>query len=279
MTDVRLRPQLEAIIDTHIAAMRAELVAALLHAQSNQPAPAPIEPTPEPGSHALASIPKSAAKFFGGEEGHGLFYDCLRSNHMLGPTITGDEFRGCDITISAFALAGAPVSYCAYGLATKYLETGGEMQPIDERGGTAYFTRLYDVRGARPKLARSMGNTQPGDGAKFHGRGDVQLTWRSNYERATKKLRALGYDVDFVAQPDLVKEPHFAAIIMVYGMLEGWFTGRKLSDDLPATGPATHAQFVASRDIINGTDKQKLIADYAIDFQTALLQGGYRPAA
>lgn len=225
--------------------------------------------------HALANIPKSAERFFAD---HGAFYDFLRNNKMLGPKITQTELDGCEITIAAFALAGCPVSYCAYGLATKYLETAATMQPIDERGGNSYFTRLYDIRGSRPSLARKMGNTEPGDGAKYHGRGDVQLTWRSNYERATKKLRELGYDVDFVANPDRVKEPHFAAIIMVYGMLEGWFTGRKLSDDLPAYGPATHDQFVRSRDIINGTDKQSLIATYAMDFQTGLMQAGYRPA-
>lgn len=52
-----------------------------------------------------------------------------------------------------------------------------------------------------------------------------------------------------------------------------------MPDDLPARGTATKAQFVASRDIINGTDKQDLIAGYAVDFQTGLSAGGYKIAA
>lgn len=221
----------------------------------------------------IVTVPETTADFF---LDYGKVYDFLRDNSMLGPKISSDEFEGCDRIIFAFASAGSPVSYVAYGLATAYLETANTMQPINERGGNAYFTRLYDVRGSRPNTARKHGNTTPGDGIKFHGRGYVQLTWKVNYEKATRKLRALGFDVDLVNNPDQALQPEIAAVIMVYGMTEGWFTGRKLSDDLPARGPATIAQFVKSRDIINGTDKQDQIAVYANDFQTALQHGGYR---
>lgn len=225
----------------------------------------------------VVTTPRTATDFFrDGEEGEGRFYDWLRGNKMLGPKITTEEFDGCSRIIYAFGCAGAPVSYVAYALATAYLETAGTMQPINERGGNAYFTRLYDVKGSKPQRARDHGNTTPGDGIKFHGRGYVQLTWKVNYQRATKKLRALGFNVDLVADPDLALRPDLASVIMVYGMIEGWFTGRKLSDDLPAQGPASIGQFVRSRDIINGTDKQDEIAVYANDFQTALQHGGYR---
>ncbi len=223
--------------------------------------------------------PEKASDFFqDGELGEGRFYDWLRGNKMMGPKISTAEFDGCSRIIYSFGCAGAPVSYLAYGLATTYLETAGTMEPINERGGNAYFTRLYDITGSRSKMARDHGNVKPGDGIKFHGRGYAQMTWFVNYDRATKKLRALGYDVDLVADPDRALEPEIAAIILVYGMMEGWFTGRKLSDDLPRTGPASIAQFIRSRDIINGVDKQNEIAVYANDWQTALQHGGYRVA-
>lgn len=206
---------------------------------------------------------------------YGAFYDFLRSNSMLGPKISSDELEGCDRIIGAFLAAGAPVSYCAYGLATAYLETAHTMQPIDEMGGSAYFKRMYDIQGSRPAKARELGNLSPGDGAKFHGRGFVQLTGKTNYAKATAKLRALGFNADLVADPDRAKEPEIAATIMVYGMIEGWFTGRKLGDDLPRKGPATLAQFTASRDIINGRDRQAEIAEFANDFQTGLQEAGY----
>lgn len=210
---------------------------------------------------------------------YGKFYDFLRSNSMLGPTISKAEFEGCDDIIRACATAGWPVSYTAYALATAYHETAHTMQPIKEMGGTAYFTRMYDIKGSRPAKAKELGNLTPGDGAKYAGRGYVQLTGKKNYQRATDKLRALGFDVDLVANPDKAMDPILAAIIMVQGMMEGWFTTRKMPDDLPLRGKATKAQFVASRDIINGTDKQDLIAGYAVDFQTGLDAGGYKIAA
>lgn len=210
---------------------------------------------------------------------YGKFYDFLRANAMLGPKISADEFTGCDDIIKACAAAGWPISYTAYALATAYHETAHSMLPIHELGGDAYLTRMYDIKGQRPDKARELGNLSPGDGAKYGGRGYVQLTGKKNYQKATDKLRALGIDVDLVTFPDRAMEPMIAATIMVYGMVEGWFTTRKLPDDLPARGPAGRQAFAASRDIINGHDKEDLIAGYAMDFQTGLTQGGYKIAA
>lgn len=248
---------------------------AVVDAAAQQPAPrAPAPPPPSPSP--VAAKAKDASVFF---SDHGRFYDFLRGNKMLGPTISAAEFEGCEAIIIGFAAAGAPVSYVAYGLGTAYLETANTMQPVKEYGGTAYYTRMYDIRGARPAKARELGNLTPGDGAKYCGRGYAQLTGKINYAKATEKLRALGFDVDLVTNPDLAMRPDIAAVIMVYGMIEGWFTGRQLDDDLLENGPSTLQHFVDSRDIINGRDKQNEIAGYAIDFQTGLLGAGYRPSA
>jgi putative chitinase len=232
-------------------------------------------PAPAPAAPPVTETEDASFAF----RDYGAFYDWLRGNDMLGPKITAGEFEGCDRIIKACAKQGWGISWVAYALATTYHEVNGTMQPIKEIGGPAYFTRMYDIRGARPAKARELGNLTPGDGAKFAGRGYVQLTGLTNYRRATKKLREMGFDVDLVAQPERAMEPAIAAAILVAGMREGWFTGRDIDDDLPASGPARLAQFVASRDIINGRDRQDLIAEYAMDFQTALLESGYRPPA
>ncbi len=198
------------------------------------------------------------------------FFDQLRRTNILGPVLSPEEVTGCTAILTACGDAGWPIADTAYGLATAYHETAGTMLPIKEYGGTAYFTRMYDIRGARPDKARILGNLTPGDGARFCGRGYPQLTGRKNYLKAGT---ALGHDL--VGNPDLAMRPDIAAAIMVRGMREGWFTNQDLDDDLPRSGPATLSQFIASRDIINGRDKAEKIAGEAMVFQQALLAAAW----
>lgn len=186
---------------------------------------------------------------------------------ILGPTLSPDEVSGCEAIMDA--MAGLPRSWCAYALGTAYHETAHTMQPISEFGGPAYFTRMYDITGQRPTLARKMGNTEPGDGPKYRGRGYVQLTWKVNYAKAGAKL-----GVDLVAHPEMAMRPDIAAKIMRDGMVEGWFTGKALKDYLQGSF-ATLVQYQGARRIINGTDKAALIAGYAMQFESALAKGGW----
>jgi putative chitinase len=136
------------------------------------------------------------------------FFDALRKG-LLGPTLTAEEVKGCNAILEA--MEGAPLSWTAYALATAFHETASTMQPVKEYGGPSYLTRMYDVTGARPKLALANGNTCAGDGIKYCGRGYPQLTWKNGYARATKELQKLGFNVDLVAYPDLAMRPDIAA--------------------------------------------------------------------
>ena len=195
------------------------------------------------------------------------FFADLRKG-LLGPTLDQDEVSGCESVLDA--MVGLPLSWCAYALATAYHETAHTMQPIREFGGPKYLTRMYDVTGARPALARQMGNTEPGDGVKYCGRGYVQLTWKVNYAKAGAKI-----GVDLVNHPDRAMVPANAARIMREGMVEGWFTGRRLKDYLPGR-IGVLAQYQQARRIINGADKAALIAGYAKQFEAALVKGGWQ---
>jgi putative chitinase len=198
----------------------------------------------------------------------GVFFDVCRRG-VMGPTLDRNEVSGSEAILDA--MAGTPLSWCAYALATAWHETAHTMQPIREMGGPAYLRRMYDPLGQRPALARRNGNVHPGDGIKYAGRGYVQLTWRDNYRRAGQKL-----GMPLETQPDLALRRDVAAQIMRIGMIEGWFTGKGFGHYLPEAGRATKPQFTAARRIINGLDKAGLIADYALNFQAALHKGGWQ---
>lgn len=195
------------------------------------------------------------------------FFDVLRAG-ILGPTLSAEEVDGCNAVLKA--MEGAPLSWTAYALATAYHETASTMKPIREYGGPTYFTRMYDVTGTRSQMAIANGNTCAGDGAKYCGRGYVQLTWKNNYARAGTEC-----GVDLVTNPDIAMRPNIAAKIMRHGMERGWFTGKGFSDYLPRSGHADRAAFTNARRIINGTDRAAQIAEHALKFQTALEAGGW----
>lgn len=150
--------------------------------------------------------------------------------------------------------------WVAYMLATVKHECANTFQPITERGTASYFAK-YE---AGTSIGARLGNTQPGDGVKYKGRGYVQITGRANYLKLGTQL---GLGDAFVRQPTLVLEPLNAYRIMSLGMRTGLFTARKLSTYINTKG----CDYVAARRIINGQDKATEIAAYASKLEEALL--------
>lgn len=196
------------------------------------------------------------------------FFDHVRGPLFAG-SMTQSQVDGCNalLDLARNAPPGAFVDdlrWLAYMLATAYLETAHTMQPIGEYGGPVYFKRMYDLAGERPAVARSLGNDQPGDGVRYHGRGYVQLTGRANYRKLGQRL-----GLDLEGNPDQALDASIAARILAVGMTEGLFTGRKLGDFFGDGEP----DWRGARQIINGLDRADDIAGYGRTFYEAL-QGG-----
>lgn len=174
---------------------------------------------------------------------------------LFGGRLTKTQVSGMEAKIRACEAAAFPLSWAAYVLATSYHETAKRMQPVREGLNASDAWRKKNLR------------YYP-----WYGRGDVQLTWKHNYERADKELQLGGR---LVENADLALDPEISARIIVEGMEKGWFTNRSLGDYLSTKEIATKDDFTKARRIVNGTDKDDLIAGYAMKFQDALLKMEY----
>lgn len=67
----------------------------------------------------------------------------------------------------------------------------------------------FDAYEKDSRLGRVLGNSEPGDGAKYKGRGYIGLTGRANYARTGARL-----NLDLVNNPDLAKQPEVAARVI-----------------------------------------------------------------
>lgn len=178
---------------------------------------------------------------------------------MFRGEITQLQQLGCERYILAYFLLRSkrmriPLSNLAYTLATVYHETAFKMQPIAEYG-----------KGA----GHEYGIPDADTGQTYYGRGDVQVTWKYNYERLSKTIfntDTLEQGVDLVNNPDLLLAPIYSAQATIIGMATGLFTGKKYSDYLDQETP----DYVNARRIINGTDCAEVIAGYAHEFERAL---------
>lgn len=228
-TKVGLKP-VDGIVGKDTSAALDAAVAAL-------PAPTPVPPPPP--------VPPKA-------EDRSKFYASLKTSG-LASSFDQSQVDGFEAILNTFKPTSYSIPHRAYMLATAWHETARKMKPIEEYGkgsGRDYGKRL--------KMSRVAYNDTP---AIFYGRGYVQLTWYENYELAGKKL-----GLDLLHKPELTLTPDVASKIMLMGMEEGWFTGKKLNDYLNDKTK----DYVNSRRIINGTDKASEIAAYANKFETAL---------
>lgn len=176
----------------------------------------------------------------------------------FGGRLTQLQVEGTTAILDAWNEHASPADnlhQLAYVLATAFHETGGTMEPVRE-GFAKSDAAARRILATRPYIKADVKT-----GNAYYGRGYVQLTWSTNYRRMGERL-----GLDLYRNPDLALDSKIAAKILVVGMIEGTFTGKRLGDFFVGS----IVDPIAARRIINGTDKKDLIAGYYKQFLGAL---------
>ena len=130
--------------------------------------------------------------------------DALNSAMTAG-AITGKYARAAILGIAGGESGWIPqaegYSYSAEALAAVFSKTFKNKPDMAAKYGRWKGSReaFFDYVYAPENNGGALGNTQPGDGGKFYGRGFIQITGRANY---TRYARLSG--VDILGQPDLL---------------------------------------------------------------------------
>ncbi|MBE6224107.1 MAG: glycoside hydrolase family 19 protein [Bacteroidales bacterium] len=107
-------------------------------------------------------------------------------------------------------------------------------QVAHESGCFRYTEEI--ASGAAYEGRLDLGNTQPGDGCRYKGRGLIQLTGRYNYSQL-----AAATGIDFISNPELLSQPEYAV------MSACWYWQSRGLNSLADTG-----QFLKITKRING---------------------------
>lgn len=128
---------------------------------------------------------------------------------ILGPATPIDNVRRnwpvLEAALVKRGLDSSLVKVAAIG--TVAVETA-TFQPVKERGGPTYLENLYENR-------KDLGNTEPGDGALYRGRGFIQITGRWDYGHFGTEI-----GIDLLKTPDRALDPAVAAEIFALYFIE-----------------------------------------------------------
>jgi putative chitinase len=216
------------------------------------------------------------------------FFKAVRPT-LFGGSLSGDQVKGIETVLDEWNKSGQKDSrWLAYILATAHHETGakfvasienlnysvdGLLKTFGRHRISEADARKYGRSGSRPANQSAianliyggtwgrdnLGNTQPADGWNMRGRGLVQITGRANYAK-----------YGLTDNPHSAADIDVAARVAVDGMVNGRFTGKRLSDyfDGDSDDP------VGARKIINPDSNGADIAVYHRKYLAALKAAG-----
>jgi hypothetical protein len=163
-----------------------------------------------------------------------IFFDSVRAS-LFPKGLTQQQVDGMNFKLDVWEKmhSDADVRWLAYALGTCKLETASTMWPVEEIG---------------KGKAQPYGRPDAVTGLAYYGRGDVQLTWSTNYQKMTKLLGLAGAD-DLYWHPERALDPAISANVMYLGMMQGTF---RPPHKLPTYFSRTRDEPIPARNIING---------------------------
>lgn len=216
------------------------------------------------------------------------FFNAVRLS-LFGGSLSGDQVKGLETVLDEWTRSGnTDVRWLAYVLATAHHETGarfvasvenlnysvdGLLKTFGRHRISEADVRKYGRSGLRPANQpaianliyggewgrENLGNTKPTDGWDMRGRGLVQITGRANYAK-----------YGLADQPTTAAEIGTAARVALDGMVNGRFTGKRLSNyfDHDTDDP------IGARRIVNPDGNGDEIAVYYRKYLAALKAAG-----
>jgi putative chitinase len=189
-----------------------------------------------------------------------------------------EAFRNGQATLDRYEISNTPLRV-AHFIAQIIHECGGLTIEFENLNYTA--SRLPEVWPSRfkpegnldpneyarnpEKLANNvyggrMGNTEPGDGFKYRGRGLLQLTGKESYAEATKILKKINpLAPDFVVSPDEVMSANWCLEVAASEWASKCCNPLADADDIKAITKRINGGYIGLSERTKWVDKTKLI--------------------
>ena len=156
---------------------------------------------------------------------------------------TANQQRSVAALVQAATAQKLTKPQIAYILATAEHESDRFATLEEYASGAAYEGRA------------DLGNSRPGDGRLFKGRGYVQLTGRNNYRAYGKRTGIQILELPYI----LMNWASLSVFVIVDGMMTGAYTGRRLDQFVNKN----QQDFRNARRVVNGLDQADKIAAQA----------------
>lgn len=179
----------------------------------------------------------------------------VTADGALGPNTMRALFSrmGAGASIAGELGLSAAVHFKTFGLLDNPLRLAHFMgQCAHESGGFIYMEEI--ASGAAYEGRADLGNTQPGDGKRYKGRGPIQLTGRANYRTFGRRL---GFD--FEQHPEMVSFPSVGLLCAVAYWDSRGLNAKADADDLNGITRAINGGTNGLEDRIARTAKAKAL--------------------